>query len=231
MGQHELSRRRGTTTLCETFVWQQGNMTASKMSESLVSAHCSSFGMLPSGGTCTFVSPAPIALSKSFLYHRKSDHQACRQSSHPLPFSAITPNSIECFQNFLHNLLVIWKPRLSVSMCVQETHPQQATTSKLKKSSILQTADMLRHSSGLHSCSRHSCSEQPLATQNHRLLKKNNAKCSTTQDYLYTHTYIFMCVCVLYIYLYIYSYIRIYLYICALSCIYIIIYLNTYMHM
>ena len=62
---------RACTTCFDTFSPQQGRITASRMSVPSLSAHCSSFGMLPSGGTCTFVCPAPIALSKSALSHRK----------------------------------------------------------------------------------------------------------------------------------------------------------------
>ena len=71
MGHEELSCRRGSTALCDTFVWQQGSTTASRMSEPSASSHCSSLGMLPSAGTCTCVSPAPIALSKSALHHQQ----------------------------------------------------------------------------------------------------------------------------------------------------------------
>lgn len=120
-------------------------MTASKMSESLVSAHCSSFGMLPSGGTCTFVSPAPIALSKSFLYHRKSDHQACRQSSNPLHLAPSLSNSLECSpDNQLVALSFSHTERAPAIFTTSTTHVSQT-------SCILQDkSDMLSSCSGLH---------------------------------------------------------------------------------
>ena len=101
MGQEALSRRRGSTALCETFVWQQGSITASMIREPSFSAHCSSFGMLPSAGTCTLVPPTPIALSKSALCSGNTTNSLVSVCLYPAPTTH--PTTISALVRVCHS--------------------------------------------------------------------------------------------------------------------------------